>query len=108
MVETFTVEIIEKELVDIEVTEKELIGIELSVIDVIDTHQLRIETPINVNPLPSARFKTTFPFQTDKLLVFLNGMKIHTSEITIHSSTEFSFPIDIVTSDKVECSYIKQ
>jgi len=66
------------------------------------------ETPIVVNSLPSKRFRTINAFVTSKLMVFLNGQKIHTSEITIHSTTEFSFPIDIVISDMVECSYIKQ
>jgi len=66
------------------------------------------ETPINVNPLPSKRFRVANAFVTSKLMIFLNGQKIHTSEITIHSSTEFSFSIDIITSDMVECSYIKQ
>jgi len=66
------------------------------------------ETPTNVNPLPSKRFKVANAFVTGKLIVYLNGQKIHTSEITFHSSTEFSFPINIITSDKIECSYIKQ
>lgn len=76
-----------------------------------ETELLKIipnETPTNVNPLPSKRFRTANAFVTGKLKVYLNGQKIHTSEITIHSSTEFSFPINIITSDKIECSYIKQ
>lgn len=147
MQDTFTVEFIERELVDIELVVKELIDIELAVIDVIprktyvtELNDVSIdnpqngesliyedgywvnktisekelgkiipnETPININALPSKRFSITNPFVTSKLEVYLNGVKIHSSEITIHSSTEFSYPIDIIATDKVECSYIKQ
>ena len=113
---TFEVDFIELELVDIEFVEKELITINLNTIDVLPalTSEVDIElfvfneTPTNVNALPSKRFRIANTFVTGKLKVYLNGMKIHSSEITIHSSTEFSFPIDIIASDKVECSYIKQ
>ena len=74
----------------------------------IDTYAVHNETPTNVSPLPSERFRTTFAFRTETLQVFLNGMKIHSSEITQHSDTEFSFSINIITSDKVEVAYIKK
>lgn len=66
------------------------------------------ETPLNVNSLPSKRFKVTNAFITNKIIVYLNGMKIHNSEITFHSDTEFSYPIDILNSDMVEVAYIKK
>ena len=138
MAETFTVEFIERELVDIELTVIDVIPrktyiTELDdtnitnpqngqvleyedgywvnkILDVEETELEQIilnETPTNIYALPSKRFSIVSACITSKLKVYLNGMKIHSSEITIHSSTEFSFPIDIITSDKVEVSYIK-
>ncbi len=66
------------------------------------------ETPINVNALPSKRFRVAKAFLTGQLQVFLNGQKVHTSEITIHSDMEFSYPIDIVANDKIEVNYLKK
>jgi len=65
------------------------------------------ETPISVNPLPSKRFRVANAFVTSKLMIFLNGQKIHTDEITLIDSNTFEFPINIISSDKVEVSYIK-
>ncbi len=137
--ETFTVEFIERELVDIELAVIDVIPrktyiTELDdtnitnpqngealiyedgywinkVVDVVEEELEKIilnETPTNVNALPSKRFSVANAFITGKLVVYLNGQKIHSSEITIHSSTEFSYPIDIIASDMVEVSYIKQ
>ena len=137
--QTFHVELVEKQLVDIELSQIDLIprkayigdieDIILSnpqngesliyedgywinkVVDIVEEELEMIilnETPTNVNALPSKRFSIANAFVTGKLIVYLNGQKIHSSEITIHSSTEFSYPIDIIASDMVECSYIKQ
>ena len=134
MAEIFTVEFIERELVDIELAVIDVIPRKTYITELDDitianplngdiliyengywankplsTQQLNIvfnETPININPLPSKKFKTTYVFESIK--VYLNGQKIHDSEITKHSDTEFSYPIDIITSDKVEVSYIKK
>lgn len=66
------------------------------------------ETPSPVSALPSARFSTANDYMADSLQVFLNGMKIHTSEITQHNDTEFSLPLDVLSEDKIEVSYIKK
>lgn len=99
----------------VELIEKELIKIELSTIDIVHSsakisldNLIFNETPINVNPLPSARFKVINAFVDGKIQIFLNGMKIHNSEIIFHSNIEFSYPLDIISTDKVEVAYIKQ
>ncbi len=115
LTEEIKVELIEKELIKVEAVDKELIKIELSTIDVLYSHpSLSIdnlilnETPVNVTSLPSKRFKTAYPFVSGKIQIFLNGMKIHNSEIIFHSDTEFSYPLDIIDTDKVEVVYIKK
>ncbi len=115
--EIFEVEFIELELVDIEFVEQELVEINLTTIDVLpsltsDGNGIELlvlnETQVNVSSLPSKRFRTANAFVTGKLIVYLNGMNIHSSEIIIHSDTEFSYPLDIISTDKVECTYIKK
>ncbi|GAG09424.1 unnamed protein product [marine sediment metagenome] len=66
------------------------------------------ETPTAVDSLPSAKFETANDFRTDTLQVFLNGQKIHDSEITRHSDTQFSLPLNAIVNDKIEVSYIKK
>lgn len=111
--ELLYVELVEKELVNTEIAEKELIRIALSTIDVIHStasveNTILNETPVNINSLPSARFSVANAFVSGKIQIFLNGMKIHNSEIIFHSSTEFSYPLDIISTDMVEVAYIKQ
>ena len=65
------------------------------------------ETPTAVNPLPSAIFETAYDIITGSLRVFLNGQKLHASEITEISLRQFSFPIDVISTDMVEVSYAK-
>lgn len=69
---------------------------------------IKNETPIAVNPLPSKQFRVIHAFRVNSLEVFLNGLKIHSSEITIISNKKFEFPLDIISTDKVECNYIKE
>ena len=135
MAETFTVEFIERELVDIELAVIDIIPrktyiTELDDVSITDAQngdilwfengywidkpfseiQLDLvhnETPTAVDPLPSKKFQTQYSIITGSLRVFLNGQKIHSSEIIEISTTQFEFPIDIVTSDKVEVSYAK-
>ena len=76
---------------------------------IVDTYSVDNETPIAVNPLPSIRFRTEFEFRPDTLQVFLNGQKIHNSEIIKHAGDqEYSYPLNIIATDKVEVSYIKK
>lgn len=108
--ESILTEIVEKEFISPEITDKEFINVDLKLIDILSSNRRDwvIETPSNVDSLPSKKFRTNYQFISNKLLVFLNGLKIHSSEIVIHSSTEFSFPIDILSDDKIECAYIRQ
>ncbi len=75
---------------------------------IIDTYKVDNETPVNVSALPSKRFSTEFAYRSATLQIFLNGLKIHTSEVVQHSDTEFSYPIDIIAPDVIEISYIKK
>lgn len=108
---TLKVELIEKELIDVEVIDKDLIDVDLKTLDIIYSNITRLvmnETPSEVDSLPSKKFITSKNFLTGSLQVFLNGQKVHSSEITVHSNNQFSFPINVLSSDKVECVYIQQ
>jgi len=132
---TFNVELVEKELVEIELKTLDLIPRktyiwELEDIIVTNKQNKQVlvynsttqawenkylydilnlnETPTNVAALPSKRFRVANAFLTGQLEVFLNGQKVHKSEITVHSDTEFSYPIDIATDDKLEVNYLKK
>ena len=63
------------------------------------------ETPTEIT---SIRFQTANSYILGTLNVFLNGQKIHDSEITKVSDTLFEYPLDIIAGDKVEVRYIKQ
>jgi len=63
------------------------------------------ETPVNVEALPSKRFRVANAFISEKLEVRFNGLV--ENYITIHSDTEFSFEIDIIDTDDILVSYIK-
>jgi len=133
----FEVELVEKQLIDVELSVIDVFNVKRNVTDlddvnvnnfldgeililedgklvnksvsvVVDTYAVHNETPTFVNPLPSERFQTEYPYRSETLQVFLNGMKIHDSEITKHSDTQFSYPINIITSDKIEVAYIKK
>ncbi len=66
------------------------------------------ETPTPVNPLPSKVFQTSNDYDAGTMNVFLNGMKIHDSEVTKVSDNQFSLPIDVITEDMIEVSYIRK
>ena len=112
-----TAELIEKENFEIEISEKEIITIKLKSIDVIyknvdssvyddifDKHVYN-EVPTK---LTSTTFQTAYAYRTGKIRVFLNGVKIHDSEITEESSITFSFDnYNVDNDDLVEVCYIK-
>ena len=134
MAETFTVEFIEKELVDIELAVIDVIPRRTYITELDDiaitnpqngdilihesgnwvnkpSEELESEIPNFIfNEVPtkinSKRFQVANIFRTGTLRVFLNGIK--EKQITIINSTTFEFKIDTVTEDDIEVSYIKQ
>ena len=134
MAETFTVEFIEKELVDIELAVIDVIPRRTYITELDDiaitnpqngdilihesgnwvnkpSEELESEIPnfiFNETPtkIDSKRFQVANIFRTGTLRVFLNGIK--EKQITIINSTTFEFKIDTVTEDDIEVSYIKQ
>ena len=56
--------------------------------------------------LTSKRFRISNSMETETLRVYFNGLK--EKGIIIHSSTEFSLPIDSIIDDKIEVNYTKQ
>ena len=134
---TFDVELVEKELVDIELSVIDIVPFRKTIDElddvnasnpqegeiliregeywvnkstsiIIDTYAVHNEVPTNISPLPSKKFRTAYAYRTETLQVFLNGMKIDSSEIIQHSDTEFSFPINIISTDKIQVAYIKK
>lgn len=63
------------------------------------------EAPSNTQPLPSKRFVLANECKQSSLRIYFNG--IREKNITIHSNTEFSFGIDIITGDEIIVDYIK-
>ena len=63
------------------------------------------EVPSNTQPLPSKRFVTSNSYKSSSLRTYLNG--IREENITIHSNTEFSLPIDSIDGDDIRADYIK-
>lgn len=132
--ETFTVEFIERELVDIELAVIDIIPRKINVTDLLDVtttspqngdiliyedgywinkplEELESEIPNFIfNEIPtkinSKRFQVANALRTGTLRVFLNGIK--EKQIIIINSTTFEFKIDTVTEDDIEVSYIKQ
>ena len=109
--------LIEKELFEIEISEKEIITVKLTTIDAVykyvdsDVYDdifdklIYNETPTKIN---SSTFRTANAYRTGKLKVYLNGQKIHNSEITEVSSNTFSFDnYNVDSQDLVEVSYIQ-
>jgi len=87
---------------------KDGVWINSTVSILVDTYAVHSEAVTPVNQLPSAKFETVNPYRAETLQVFLNGLKIHESEITQHSDTQFSLPINVTTEDVIEVAYIKK
>ena len=105
--ESIRVELVEKEVFTAELVEKELIKVNLNVIDIIQSDQVlsrfvSCEVPTQ---LTSKKFQTAYPFDSNTLQVFFNGIK--EKHITINSNQTFSLPIDFITGDDIEVCYIK-
>ena len=82
--------------------------INLPVEFIIENFGIFNETPVAISPLPSKRFSTAYAYKSGTLQVFLNGMKIHDSEIIKISDTQFEYPIDVILTDTIEVSYVKK
>lgn len=72
---------------------------------IVDLKLVQSETPTVVSS--PRRYKSAVAYTLESLITYINGQRIHDSQITKHSNTEFSYPIDIVAGDKLEISYIK-
>jgi len=103
----------EKERIEVEFVEEELISVNINTIDIIDNRDWILAGFINYfvfNEVPtrltSKRFQAQYNYRSATLQVFINGIK--EKNITIHSSKEFSFPINTLTEDEIEICYVKE
>ena len=71
---------------------------------VVDVLFIQNETPTEVTP---TQFRTTYIFKSTTLQVYLNGLKFHSSEITIDSNKTFTIPIVKLITDVIEVAYIR-
>ena len=107
----FSVEMTEKEIVNVAFAEKEIITVELKVVDVLDYYRreiisnLKQEVPIHVS---GYQFQTSVAYVSDSLKVFVNGIKEKINQIQKDSTTKFTFldPIDVVL-DYIEVEYVE-
>ena len=95
--------VVDGQLIQYDATTEKWVNVDIN--DIVDLNLVQSETPIVVTA--PRRYKSAVSFTLESLQVFLNGQKIHNSQITKHSNREFSFPIDIILADKLEISYIK-
>ena len=75
-------------------------------VEIVAAESIFGETPSNTTALPSKRFVLSNACKDDTLRVYFNG--IREKNITVHSNTEFSFGIDIITGDEITVDYIKE
>ena len=111
-----TATLIEKELFEVDISEKEIITVNFKSIDVIYKNVdstvytdifdkfVKNETPVK---LTATQFQTSVNYLPGSLEVFLNGQKIHNSEITESATNKFIMPISVLSSDKIEVNYKK-
>jgi len=104
--------IVEAEIIEVEFVEEDLITVNFNTIDVIQDRGWVVQTVkdcfvFNETPtqVTAKRFRANNEYVQTSLQVILNGLK--EKHITIHSNTDFSFPIDTVINDEIEVSYIK-
>jgi len=105
--ENFEVEITEKDIITVKVNSIDVVykTIDSTVYDDIFGKMIYNETPTK---LTASKFQTANAYRTGKLCVYLNGVKIHNSEITEVSSTTFSFDnYNVDNDDLVEVCYLK-
>ena len=99
----------EAQPIDVKVEEAQPIDVKVEgysyveAIDVLLKEYLIDEVPVKVN---DRRFRTSIPFWSNRLKVFLNGVK--EKYITPISDTEFEFTEDVRSSDIIEVEYIKK
>ena len=76
---------------------------------IIDTYAVHNEVPTPSPPvLTSEKYTTAYDFRSETLEVFLNGVKLGSSDITIYPDNQFSISIDTIISDLVTVNYIKK
>ena len=100
-------------VLDVEFIEEEIINVNFTTVDVIQDRGYIVQTVKDCfvfNEVPTKltvrRFRVSEVFLTGSLQVLFNGLKER--NIIVHSTTEFSLPIDSIDNDNIEVSYIKQ
>lgn len=104
--------IVEAETIEVDFVEEDLITVNFNTLDIIQDRGWVVQTVKDCfvfNEVPTKvtakRFRADNEYIQISLTVFLNGVK--EKHITVHSNTDFSFPIDTVNNDDIEISYIR-
>jgi len=94
-----------------EIIEKEIIEVDFTSVDILyKTDEISIplfiynEVPILVT---SILFRTSNNYRTGTLRVFLNGQKLNSIDASEESASTFSIAKAKLSTDSIECSYIK-
>jgi len=94
-----------------EIVETEIISVNLTTIDTIyKSDEVSIplfiynETPILVT---SVLFRTSNTYRTGTLMVFLNGIKLNSTDMAEASTNTFTIAKAKLSTDSIETSYIK-
>jgi len=109
--EYITANLVEKELFEVELSEKEIITVNLTAVDILyKTDEVSIPLWIyNERPtaMTSVKFQLANAYRTGTLRVYLNGVKLNSSDWSETTSTTFTIAIPKLSTDTIECSYIK-
>ena len=94
-----------------EIIEKEIIEVDFTSVDILyKTDEISIplfiynEVPILVT---SVLFRISNDYRTGTLRVFLNGIKLNSTDMTEASATTFTIAKAKLSTDSIEVSYIK-
>lgn len=98
-----------RDYLEVEIAEKEIINCEFKVIDVIQYREKTIVGGI-VQEIPTklsaVRFRTSQAWVSGSLKVFINGLKVQISDITVINTTTFEISDTTISSDVVEVEYL--
>jgi len=110
-VDYITATLVEKEIVEVELIEKEIITVNLTSVDILyKTDEVSIPLWI-YNEIPttmtSVKFQLANEYRTGTLRVYLNGIKLNSLDWSETTSTTFTIAKAKLSTDSIECSYIK-
>lgn len=102
-------DLIEKDIIKVDFVEKEIISAKFTTIDILNylevVGNLRHEV---LTRLSSTMFKTSEPYVSGSIQVFINGLKVRNVDLTEIDDQTIQIVDNTISSDIIEGSYIKK